>query len=45
MDFSRLEVTALDNNKNNKEKIDIFFVEFKSTYFMIFIDKKKKQKK
>ena len=33
MDFSRLKVTALDNNKNNKENIVIFFVGFKPTYF------------
>jgi len=33
MDFSRLEVTALDNNKNNKEYMDIVFVGFRPTYF------------
>ena len=33
MDFSRLKVTALDNNKNNKENIVIGFVGFKPTYF------------
>jgi len=31
MDFSRQEVTALDNNKNNKEKIVIVVVRFKLT--------------
>jgi hypothetical protein len=34
MDFSRLNVTALDNNKNNKENIVIVFVGFKPTYFL-----------
>ena len=33
MDFSRLNVTALDNNKNNIEKTAIVFVGFKPTYF------------
>ena len=33
MDFSRLNVTALDNNKNNIENIAIVFVGFKPTYF------------
>lgn len=36
MDFSRLEVTALDNNKNNKENIVIVFVGFKPTYFCCY---------
>ena len=33
MDFSRLNVTALDNNKNNIEKTSIVIVGFKPTYF------------
>lgn len=36
MDFSRLNVTALDNNKNNIEKTAIVFVGFKPTYFLLF---------
>ena len=34
IDFSRLKVTALDNNKNNKENIVIVFVRFKLTCFV-----------
>lgn len=36
MDFSRLNVTALDNNKNNIENTAIVFVGFKPTYFFLF---------
>ena len=41
MDLSRQEVTALDNNKNNKENIVIVFIRFTLTYFY----KKKTEKK
>ena len=37
MDFSRLNVTAFDNNKNKIEKIVIVFVGFKPTYFLFVI--------
>ena len=33
MDFSRLNVTALDNNKNNIENTSIVFIGFKPICF------------
>lgn len=39
MDFSRLNVTALDNNKNNIEKTTIVIVGFKPTYFLLLRSK------
>ena len=34
--FSRLSVTALDNNNSKIENIVIVFVGFKPTYFLLF---------